>query len=109
MAPPFSLSDRAADVRPGGKTQWIALTLRQVADLLCARTKEREYFKTCIVGHVNCCLQCGPTLRHKNDMKDVGGTVESESVLRSAGTLSRVRAPPLAARPDEGRGNLKSP
>ncbi|GFN93993.1 hypothetical protein PoB_002049900 [Plakobranchus ocellatus] len=30
---------------------------------MCARIKEREYFKTCIVGHVNCCLQCAPTLR----------------------------------------------
>ncbi|GFN98081.1 hypothetical protein PoB_002458700 [Plakobranchus ocellatus] len=63
MAPPFSLSNRATDVRPGCKTQKIAPTLRQAADLVCARTKEREYFKTCIVGHVNCCLQCGPTLR----------------------------------------------
>ncbi|GFO06688.1 hypothetical protein PoB_003319300 [Plakobranchus ocellatus] len=35
------------------------------ADLVCARTKEREYFKTCIVGHVNCCLQCGPTLTER--------------------------------------------
>ncbi|GFO27292.1 hypothetical protein PoB_005379700 [Plakobranchus ocellatus] len=61
-APPFPLSDRASDVRPGCKTQKIALTLRQVAVLMCARIKEREYFKTCIVGHVNCCLQCGPTL-----------------------------------------------
>ncbi|GFO18928.1 hypothetical protein PoB_004543300 [Plakobranchus ocellatus] len=52
----------ATDVRPGCKTQRIAPTLRQVADLVCARTKEREYFKTCIVGCVNCCLQCGPTL-----------------------------------------------
>ncbi|GFO32882.1 hypothetical protein PoB_005938700 [Plakobranchus ocellatus] len=52
----------ASDVRPGCKTQRIAPTLRQVADLMCARIKEREYFKTCIVGHVNCCLQCGPTL-----------------------------------------------
>ncbi|GFO35995.1 endonuclease-reverse transcriptase [Plakobranchus ocellatus] len=62
MAAPFPLSDRASDVRPGCKTQRIAPTLRQVADLMCARIKEREYFKTCIVGHVNCCLQCGPTL-----------------------------------------------
>ncbi|GFO43207.1 hypothetical protein PoB_006971200 [Plakobranchus ocellatus] len=63
ISPPFPLSDRATDVRPGCKTQRIAPTLRQVADLVCARTKERDYFKTCIVGHVNCCLQCGPTLR----------------------------------------------
>ncbi|GFO29349.1 hypothetical protein PoB_005585400 [Plakobranchus ocellatus] len=61
-APPFPLSNRVTDVRPGCKTQRIALTLGQVADLMCARTKEREYFKTCIVGHVNCCPQCGPTL-----------------------------------------------
>ncbi|GFO23199.1 hypothetical protein PoB_004970400 [Plakobranchus ocellatus] len=62
MAAPFPLSDRATDVRSGCKTQRIAPTLQQVADLVCARTKEREYFKTCIVGNVNCCLQCGPTL-----------------------------------------------
>ncbi|GFO28697.1 E3 ubiquitin-protein ligase mind-bomb [Plakobranchus ocellatus] len=62
MAAPFPLSDRASDVRPGCKTQRIAPTLRQVADLVCVRIKEREYFKTCIVGHVNCCLQCAPTL-----------------------------------------------
>ncbi|GFN82771.1 WD repeat-containing protein 5 [Plakobranchus ocellatus] len=62
MAAPFPLSDRASDIRPGCKTQRIAPTLRQVADLMCARIKEREYFKTCIVGHVNCCLQCAPTL-----------------------------------------------
>ncbi|GFN76534.1 ubiquitin carboxyl-terminal hydrolase 38-like [Plakobranchus ocellatus] len=62
MAPLFPLSDRASDVRPGCKTQRIAPTLRQVADLVCARIKEREYFKTCIVGHVNCCLQCGLSL-----------------------------------------------
>ncbi|GFN80798.1 hypothetical protein PoB_000730400 [Plakobranchus ocellatus] len=63
-AHPFPLSDRATDVRPGCKTQRIAPTLRQVADLVCTRTKEKEYFKTCIVGHVNCCLQCRPTLKH---------------------------------------------
>ncbi|GFO21543.1 hypothetical protein PoB_004804800 [Plakobranchus ocellatus] len=50
MAAPFPLSDRASDVRPVCKTQRIAPTLRQVADLMCARTKEKEYFKTCIVG-----------------------------------------------------------
>ncbi|GFO33071.1 hypothetical protein PoB_005957600 [Plakobranchus ocellatus] len=68
MAAPFPLSDRASDVRPGCKTQRIVPTLRQVADLMCARIKEREYFKTCIVGHVNCCLQCAPTLalRHQS-------------------------------------------
>ncbi|GFO03731.1 hypothetical protein PoB_003023600 [Plakobranchus ocellatus] len=58
MAPPFPLSNRAADVRPGCKIQRIALTLQQVADLVCACTKETEYFQTCIVGPVNCCLQC---------------------------------------------------
>ncbi|GFO47708.1 hypothetical protein PoB_007421300 [Plakobranchus ocellatus] len=52
----------ASSVGPGCKTQRIAPTLRQVAGLLCAGTKEREYFKTCIVRHVYCCLQCGPTL-----------------------------------------------
>ncbi|GFN75962.1 hypothetical protein PoB_000246800 [Plakobranchus ocellatus] len=62
MAAPFPLSDRTSDVRPGCKTQRIAPTLRQVADLMCAHIIEREYFKTCIVGHVNCCLQCGSTL-----------------------------------------------
>ncbi|GFO49455.1 phospholipase a2 [Plakobranchus ocellatus] len=46
MAAPFPLSDRASDVRPGCKTQRIAPTLRQVADLVCARIKDREYFKT---------------------------------------------------------------
>ncbi|GFO43859.1 hypothetical protein PoB_007036400 [Plakobranchus ocellatus] len=46
MAAPFPLFDRATDVRPGCKTRRIAPTLRQVADLVCARTKESEYFKT---------------------------------------------------------------
>ncbi|GFN93992.1 hypothetical protein PoB_002049800 [Plakobranchus ocellatus] len=69
MAAPFPLSDRATDVRPGCKTQRIAPTLQQVADLMCARIKEREYFKTCIVGHVDCCLQCGPTLRLASVMR----------------------------------------
>ncbi|GFN82813.1 hypothetical protein PoB_000931900 [Plakobranchus ocellatus] len=62
MAPPFPLPDRATGVRPGCKTQRMAPTLQQVADLVCARIEEREYFKICIVGQVNCCLQCGPTL-----------------------------------------------
>ncbi|GFN82881.1 hypothetical protein PoB_000938700 [Plakobranchus ocellatus] len=61
MAPLFPLSNRATDVRPGCKAQKIAPTLGQVADLVCARMKEREYFKT-FIGHVNCCLQCGPPL-----------------------------------------------
>ncbi|GFO32426.1 hypothetical protein PoB_005893100 [Plakobranchus ocellatus] len=39
----------------------------------------------------------------------VGGTVASESVLRSAGTLmSRVRAPPLAPWPDRGPESPRS-
>ncbi|GFO19111.1 hypothetical protein PoB_004561600 [Plakobranchus ocellatus] len=62
MAPLFPLSNRVTDVRPGCKTQRIAPTLRHVADLMCTGTKERQYYKTCIVGHVNCCLQCGPSL-----------------------------------------------
>ncbi|GFN91941.1 hypothetical protein PoB_001844700 [Plakobranchus ocellatus] len=43
IAAPFPLSDRASDVRPGCKTQRIAPTLRQVADLMCARIKERVF------------------------------------------------------------------
>ncbi|GFO03626.1 hypothetical protein PoB_003013100 [Plakobranchus ocellatus] len=40
----------------------------------------------------------------------VGGTVVSESTLRSAGTiLSRVRAPPQAPWPDGGPESLRSP
>ncbi|GFN78133.1 hypothetical protein PoB_000463900 [Plakobranchus ocellatus] len=78
MAPPFPLSNRASDVRPGCKTQRIAPTLRQVADLVCAPTKEREYFKTCIVGHVNCCFQCGPTL---NTIRNVLDKVEKPNLL----------------------------
>ncbi|GFO22663.1 hypothetical protein PoB_004916800 [Plakobranchus ocellatus] len=40
----------------------------------------------------------------------VGGTVASESALRSAGTiLSRVRAPPPAPWPDGGPESLRSP
>ncbi|GFN77344.1 hypothetical protein PoB_000385000 [Plakobranchus ocellatus] len=40
----------------------------------------------------------------------VGGTVASESALRSAGTLlSRVRAPPPAPCPDGGPESLRSP
>ncbi|GFO27136.1 hypothetical protein PoB_005364100 [Plakobranchus ocellatus] len=67
MAPPFPLSNRVTDVRSCCKTQRIASAIRQVADLVCACTKERDYFKTCIVGHVNCCLQCGPTLSLTTD------------------------------------------
>ncbi|GFO13752.1 hypothetical protein PoB_004025700 [Plakobranchus ocellatus] len=79
-APPFPLSDRAADVRPGCKTQRIAPTLRQVADLMCVGTKEREYFKTCIVGHVNCCLQCGPTLSRRCELS---GSICAKGVTRN--------------------------
>ncbi|GFO38112.1 hypothetical protein PoB_006461700 [Plakobranchus ocellatus] len=40
----------------------------------------------------------------------VGGTVASESALRSAGTiLSRVRTPPPAPWPDGGPESLRSP
>ncbi|GFN89764.1 hypothetical protein PoB_001627000 [Plakobranchus ocellatus] len=40
----------------------------------------------------------------------LGGTVASESALRSAGTfLSRVRAPPPAPWPDGGPESLRSP
>ncbi|GFN99722.1 hypothetical protein PoB_002622800 [Plakobranchus ocellatus] len=56
MDPCSSCLCRATDVGPGCKTQRIAPTLRQVADLVCTRTKEREYYKTRIVGHVNCYL-----------------------------------------------------
>ncbi|GFN73743.1 hypothetical protein PoB_000024900 [Plakobranchus ocellatus] len=56
MAPHIPLSNRVTDVRPSCKTQRIAPTLRQVADLVCARTRVREYFKTCIIQHVNCFL-----------------------------------------------------
>ncbi|GFO01188.1 hypothetical protein PoB_002769300 [Plakobranchus ocellatus] len=60
MALPFPLSDRATDVRPGCKTQRITPTSCR----LDVRSYQRKrVFQTCIVGHVNCCLQCGPTLR----------------------------------------------
>ncbi|GFO28082.1 hypothetical protein PoB_005458700 [Plakobranchus ocellatus] len=62
MARPFPLCNRASDVRPGFKAQRMAPTLRQVADFVCTRTKEREYFKTSIVGHENCYFQGWPTL-----------------------------------------------
>ncbi|GFN88490.1 hypothetical protein PoB_001499600 [Plakobranchus ocellatus] len=58
MALPFPLSNRATDVRPGCKTQSIAPTPRPGV----RSHQRREYSKTCIVGHVNCCIQCGPTL-----------------------------------------------
>ncbi|GFN78599.1 hypothetical protein PoB_000510500 [Plakobranchus ocellatus] len=83
MAPPFPLSDRATDVRPGCKSQRIAPTLRQVADLVCALTKEREYFKTCIVGQVNCCLQCGSTLTTRR-VQESRPTAAGELTCKSA-------------------------
>ncbi|GFN74586.1 hypothetical protein PoB_000109200 [Plakobranchus ocellatus] len=43
-------------------------------------------------------------------IRGVGGSVVSESALRSAGTLlSRVRAPPRAPWPDGGPESLRSP
>ncbi|GFO41820.1 hypothetical protein PoB_006832500 [Plakobranchus ocellatus] len=43
-------------------------------------------------------------------LRGVGGTVASESALRSAGILlSRVRAPLPAPWPDGGPGSLRSP
>ncbi|GFN84717.1 hypothetical protein PoB_001122300 [Plakobranchus ocellatus] len=57
MAPHFSLSSRATDVRPKDNSD--APTSSRLG---VRSSKEREYFKTCIVGHVNCCLQCGSTL-----------------------------------------------
>ncbi|GFO44625.1 hypothetical protein PoB_007113000 [Plakobranchus ocellatus] len=44
------------------------------------------------------------------DNRGVGGTVASESALRSAGTLlSRIRAPPPAPWPYGGPESLRSP
>ncbi|GFN92162.1 lipoyltransferase 1, mitochondrial [Plakobranchus ocellatus] len=74
---------RTSDVRPGGKTQRIAPTLQQAADLVCTHTKERECFKTCIVGHVNCCLQIEPTLTMRNSEI----TVAELSFLKGSKTL----------------------
>ncbi|GFN76533.1 hypothetical protein PoB_000303900 [Plakobranchus ocellatus] len=34
------------------------------AVLVCSRPKKLEYFKTCIVGDMNCCLQCALDLSH---------------------------------------------
>ncbi|GFO48680.1 hypothetical protein PoB_007518500 [Plakobranchus ocellatus] len=62
MVAPFPLSNRATDVRPGCKTQRIAPTLRQDGSgsrLGVLSLKELEFFQTCIVGHLNCCLQYG--------------------------------------------------
>ncbi|GFO17291.1 hypothetical protein PoB_004379600 [Plakobranchus ocellatus] len=90
MAPPFPLSDRSTDVRPGCKTQRIAPTVRQVADLVCARTKERECFKTCIVGHVNCCLQCGPTLNCKSSSASQKRDMASYRPIPIAGGIPKL-------------------
>ncbi|GFN74043.1 vacuolar segregation protein pep7-like [Plakobranchus ocellatus] len=43
MASPFPLSNRATRQDQGGKTQRIANTLRQEADLVCAPTKETVF------------------------------------------------------------------
>ncbi|GFO39018.1 hypothetical protein PoB_006552300 [Plakobranchus ocellatus] len=62
MAPHFRLSNGATDVRPGCKTQRITPRFDKMevtADLACSRPKKLECFRPCIVGHVNCCLQCG--------------------------------------------------
>ncbi|GFN85623.1 hypothetical protein PoB_001212900 [Plakobranchus ocellatus] len=48
--------------------------------------------------------------RHLPLLRGVGGTVASESALRSAGTrLSQVRAPLLASWPNGGPESLRSP
>ncbi|GFO25027.1 hypothetical protein PoB_005153200 [Plakobranchus ocellatus] len=42
------------------------------ADLTCSRPKKLEYFKTYIIGHVNCCLQCGlGRRRHRGDLRPI--------------------------------------
>ncbi|GFN91509.1 hypothetical protein PoB_001801500 [Plakobranchus ocellatus] len=49
-------------------------------------------------------------LHNLNETRGVGGTVASESALRSAGTLlSRVRSPPPAPWPDGEPESLRSP
>ncbi|GFO42036.1 hypothetical protein PoB_006854100 [Plakobranchus ocellatus] len=98
MAHPFPLSNRATDVRPGCKTQRIAPTLRQVADLVCTRTKEREYFKTCTVGHVNCCPQCGLTLTMLYPTRSKPNTLRNKTglMIREA-TVSRIMRGHLTA------------
>ncbi|GFO18571.1 hypothetical protein PoB_004507600 [Plakobranchus ocellatus] len=37
--------------------------MKIAADLTCSHTKETRVFESCIVGHVNCCLQFGLSLR----------------------------------------------
>ncbi|GFN87553.1 reverse transcriptase and recombinase [Plakobranchus ocellatus] len=101
MAAPFPLSDRASDVRPGCKTQRIAPTLRQVADLVCARIKEREYFKTCIVGHVNCCLQCAPTLNRVVELLSSSSSDHTGKRLHAALSEGEVSSPNSPAGPSK--------
>ncbi|GFN86730.1 hypothetical protein PoB_001323600 [Plakobranchus ocellatus] len=109
MAPPFPLCNRGTYVRPGRKTRRLAPTLRQAADLVYARTKEREYFKTCIVGHVNCCLQCGstltvlytPTSKPDNLHKNTGLVVLTAMVSRIMRGLVMAAPFPLSGRGTE--------
>ncbi|GFO34039.1 hypothetical protein PoB_006054400 [Plakobranchus ocellatus] len=67
MAPLFPSSYRATDVRAGCKTLRIAPTLRQDESrsrLGCSHTKEmRVFLQTCLVRHVNRCLQFRPELK----------------------------------------------
>ncbi|GFN83948.1 hypothetical protein PoB_001045400 [Plakobranchus ocellatus] len=65
---------------------------------MCARIKDREYFKTCIVGHVNCCLQCAPTLtatlvlqvsHDKSRRLQCGSTLTATSVCQVSHDMSR--------------------
>ncbi|GFO40001.1 hypothetical protein PoB_006650600 [Plakobranchus ocellatus] len=59
--------------------------------------------------HAYCCSATG-TEADAGICGGVGGTVASESALRSAGTLlSRVRAPPPVPWPDGGPESLRSP
>ncbi|GFO01389.1 hypothetical protein PoB_002789400 [Plakobranchus ocellatus] len=116
MEAPFPLSEGASDVRPGCKTQRIAPTLRQVADFMCARIKEREYFKTCIVGHVNCCLQCGPTLTvlypttswPDNLRNKTGLVVRAATVSRIIGGHLMATPFPLSNNVADGRPGCKT-
>ncbi|GFO31647.1 hypothetical protein PoB_005815200 [Plakobranchus ocellatus] len=49
-------------------------------------------------------------VKTSTELGNVGGTVASESAVRSAGTLlSRVRVPPSTPWPDEGPESLRSP
>ncbi|GFO39692.1 hypothetical protein PoB_006619700 [Plakobranchus ocellatus] len=67
--------------------------------------------KTLIFPSVPCHSRC-PSVFPKHSLAywGIGGTVASESALRSAGTfLSRVRAQPPAPWPDGGPESLRSP